>query len=112
MKQKLPIIICGLGGVVLLCIPIYGIIQTLYEGSRFKNEDLIFLPVFSIFCISIVYTSFIAWKLSKRANFQDNEESLLSLKAKKTRLLLEKEIRELEAEKKELNNDISNKIIT
>ncbi|SMN17584.1 hypothetical protein CRYPA_858 [uncultured Candidatus Thioglobus sp.] len=60
--------------------------------------------------MAAICTSTIAWKSLKNPNLSnnpDNEKSLLSLKSKKTRLLLEKEIRELEAENKEFKSENS-----
>lgn len=107
MKEKLSIIVSGLCGISSLAFAIYGLTQSL-DRHRYRAEDFIFVAVLFISGVSVIYTSSIAWKLLKNLNFSDTEKSLLSLKAQKTRLLLEKEIRELEAENEEFKSKNSN----
>lgn len=100
--KKLVAIISGLGGLSILCVDIYGLVEI--SDRSIRIEDVFFISLFFIAGTSALYTSVIAWNLLNNRN----EESILTLKAKKTRLLLEKEIRELETEKKEIASKDSN----
>ncbi|WP_396622955.1 hypothetical protein [Marinobacter sp. W-8] len=106
MKQKISFVISGISGIIAVCISIWGLIDTL-DSYRIKGEPLFFALLLFVLGCSVIYTSYTAWAYATGGKVDGEDNSLMALQLKKKRLSLEKEISDLEEEKRKRENAAS-----
>lgn len=90
----------GFGGVVALVFSLYGF-TVIVEGQHVRWEGVLTIIALAIFGVCAISVSTMALSLMESSKDPAYEKGLLALKAEKSRLTLEQEIKDLKEKTKD-----------